>query len=103
VLDNPKTDEREVVTDLFSLGLDDGLLDHPDGLVLLVDKGYRDPAVEQWVNDRGVTVIRPAYRTEPPRPGRGLLRALRQSIESVTDTFKGHSTWNATAAAPIRA
>jgi hypothetical protein len=31
----------------------------------------------------------PRNRTEPPRPGRGLLRAVRQSIESVNDTFKG--------------
>jgi len=32
--------------------------------------------------------VRPAYRGEPARPGRGLLRAVRQSIESVNETFK---------------
>jgi DDE family transposase len=88
-LTNPKLDEREVLTDLFTLDPDDGLLTHPDGLLLIVDKGYRDQATEQWLNDQGVTVIRPAYRNEPPRPGRRLLRALRQTIESVNQTYKG--------------
>ncbi|WP_406045665.1 IS982 family transposase [Micromonospora sp. NBC_00898] len=86
-LTTAKTDEREVLVDLFDL--DNGLLTHPDGLILIVDKGYRDAASEQQLTERGVTMIRPAYRTEPPRPGRALLRALRQSIESVNQTFKG--------------
>ncbi|MGC4857444.1 IS982 family transposase [Micromonospora sp. DT4] len=86
-LTTAKTDEREVLVDLFDL--DNGLLTHPDGLILIVDKGYRDAATEKQLAERGVTMIRPAYRTEPPRPGRALLRALRQSIESVNQTFKG--------------
>lgn len=86
-LTNPKIDEREVLVDLFVL--DQDLLSHPEGLILVVDKGYCDATLEQWLAERGVTVIRPAYRTERPRPGRALLRALRQSIESVNDTFKG--------------
>ncbi|SCF46113.1 hypothetical protein GA0070215_1421, partial [Micromonospora marina] len=55
----------------------------------IVDKGYRDAAVEQQLAERGVTMIRPAYRTEAQRPGRALLHALRQSIESVNQTLKG--------------
>ncbi|MFI6784453.1 IS982 family transposase [Micromonospora sp. NPDC050276] len=51
-------------------------------------KGYRDRDTEAWLNDSGITLVRPAYRTEPARPGRGLLRAVRQSIESVNQTFK---------------
>jgi hypothetical protein len=86
-LANPKIDEREVLVDLFTG--DPDLLTHPDGLVLIVDKGYRDSATELWLAERGVTVVRPAYRTEKPRPGQTLLRALRQTIESVNDTFKG--------------
>jgi hypothetical protein len=54
-----------------------------------VDKGYRDRDTETWLNDSGITVVRPAYRTEPQRRGRGLLRAVRQSIESVNQSFKG--------------
>jgi hypothetical protein len=86
-LANPKTDEREVLVDLFTL--DDGLLRHPDGLVLVVDKGYRGKATEQWLAERRVTVVRPAFAAEPPRPGRRLLRAVRQTIESVNQSFKG--------------
>ncbi|WP_405427136.1 IS982 family transposase [Micromonospora sp. NBC_00617] len=87
-LATPKTDEREVLLDLFDLD-QQGLLTHPDGLLLIVDKGYRDAATEAQLNARDVTVIRPAYKGEAPRPGRPLLRALRQSIESVNQTFKG--------------
>lgn len=83
-----KTDEREVLVDLFDLDTA-GLLRHPGGLVLIVDKGYRDAAMERLLNERGVTVIRPAYRTEKQRPGRMILHASRQSIESVNQTFKG--------------
>jgi hypothetical protein len=82
-----KTDEREALMDLFDL--DTGLLTHPDGLILIADKGYRDAATERQLTERGVTMIRPAYRTEKPRPGRTLLRALRQNIESVNQTLKG--------------
>jgi hypothetical protein len=86
-LTNPKTDEREVLVDLVTL--QPNMFHHPDGLILAVDKGYRDRNTETWLNDSGITVIRPAYRTEPARPGRNLLRAVRQTIESVNDTFKG--------------
>jgi hypothetical protein len=87
-LSTAKTDERDVLVDLFDLD-QAGLLTHPDGLILIVDKGYRDAATEKWLNERNITVLRPAYKGEKPRPGRALLRALRQSIESVNQTFKG--------------
>jgi hypothetical protein len=86
-LSNATTDEREVLVDLVSLQPD--VFHHPDGLILVVDKGYRDQHTETWLGDRGITVVRPAYRNETPRPGRALLHAVRQSIESVNDTFKG--------------
>ena len=86
-LASPSVDERDVLVDLFTL--QPTMLTHPDGLILVVDKGYRDQATEAWLGDRDVTVVRPAYRNEAPRPGRPLLRAVRQTIESVNDTFKG--------------
>lgn len=86
-LADPKTDEREVLADLIVL--DPDTLSHPEGLVLIADTGYRDATVDNWLVERGVTLIRPAYRTKRPRPGRGLLRARRQIIESINDTFKG--------------
>jgi Transposase DDE domain len=85
-LANPKVDEREVLVDLVSLH--PAMFHHPDGLVLVVDKGYRDRATETWLNDDNITVVRPAYSNETPRPGRALLRAVRQTIESVHDTLK---------------
>ena len=86
-LTNPKIDERDVLVDLVAL--QPNIFHHLDGLILAVDKGYRDRNIETWLNDSGITVIRPAYRTEPARPGRSLLRAVRQTIKSVNDTFKG--------------
>jgi hypothetical protein len=85
-LTNAKTDEREVLVDLVSM--QPNMFHHPDGVVLVVDKGYRARDTESWLNEKGITVVRPAYRGEPERPGRGLLRAVRQSIESVNETFK---------------
>jgi hypothetical protein len=86
-LTHPKTDEREVLIDLIEL--DPSAAFHPDGILLVVDKGYRDADTEAWLLDRGITMIRPAYKGEAPRPGRALLHAVRQTIESVNETFKG--------------
>jgi hypothetical protein len=85
-LASPSVNERDVLVDLFTL--QPAMLTHPDGLILVVDKGYRDHATEAWLNQRNVTVIRPAYRKEQTRPGRPLLRAVRQTIESVNNTLK---------------
>jgi len=43
-LTNPTIDERDVLVDLVSLH--PGMFGHPDGLILVVDKGYRDGATE---------------------------------------------------------
>jgi hypothetical protein len=86
-LTHPKTDERDVLIDLVEL--EPGGLFHPDGTILVVDKGYRDANTEAWLRERGITMIRPAYKGEAPRPGRALLHTVRQTIESVNDTLKG--------------
>jgi len=86
-LANPKVDEREILVDLVAL--DPGLLVPPGGAVLLVDKGYRDKVTEHLLAEQGITIVRPAFKNEQPRPGRLLLRALRQIIESVNQTLKG--------------
>jgi hypothetical protein len=85
-LTSPKVDGRDVLVDLVSL--QPHMFHHQDGLILIVDKGYRDRGTETWLNEAGITVVRPAYRNETPRPGRVLLRAVRQTIESVNDTLK---------------
>ena len=53
---------------------------YQDGLILVMGKGYRDAATERWLHEADITVVRPAYRNEPPRPGRVLLQAVRQNI-----------------------
>lgn len=85
-LANPKVDERDVLVDLVSL--QPAMFHHPDGMIMVVDKGYRDRSTEKWLNEADITVVRPAYRNETPRPGRALLHAVRQTIESVNDTLK---------------
>jgi hypothetical protein len=85
-LTHPTVDEREVLVDLVSL--QSTMFHHRDGLILVVDKGYRDRVTETWLNETDISVVRPAYRNEASRPGRMLLRAVRQTIESVNDTLK---------------
>jgi Transposase DDE domain len=85
-LTNPKVDECDVLVDLVSLY--PGMFQHPDGLILVVDRGYRDRVTETWLNEAEITLVRPAYRDEPLRPGRMLLPAVPQTIESVNDTLK---------------
>ncbi len=59
------------------------------GQTLIADKGYRSAAFEADLNDVGITVLRPATRSEAPRPGARFLRPLRQIIESIIQTLKG--------------
>ena len=78
-----KSDERDVAADMIALtGLD------TTGMTLICDKAYRRASFESDLNAAGVTVIRPALKSEPPRPGRRFLRAFRQIIESVNQTLK---------------
>ena len=86
-LANPKTDEREVARDLFEI--EPGLLAHRAGQTVIADRGYASREFETFLNDRGATLVRPAFKNEQPRPGRRLLQPLRQIIESVNDTLKG--------------
>ena len=48
----------------------------------------------------GIDLLRPARKGEPSRPGARLFKPLRQTIESINQTFKGQLTWNAAAATP---
>jgi hypothetical protein len=97
----PKTDEREVLVDLFDV--EPGLLAGRERVVILVDTGYCDAQTEASLAERGVTLVRPAYRGEAPRPGQGLFRPLRQRICRSTRRSRASLTWNATAAARSRA
>ena len=82
-----KADEREVCADM----IDRAGLAQP-GQTLIADKGYRSEDFETGLNDIGITVLRPATRTEAPRTGAKLLRPVRQIIESINWTLKGQLT-----------
>ena len=83
-LTGAKDDERDIATDMISI--DPAL--HRSGQTLIADKGYRSVAFEQRLTDAGITLIRPAYKTEKPRPLQRFLRPFRQIIESVNQTLK---------------
>ena len=82
-----KADEREVAKAMIDRA---GL--YRVGQTLIADKGYRSEDFETGLNDIGITVLRPATRTEAPRPGAKLLRPVRQIIESINWTLKGQLT-----------
>jgi len=86
-LASPKADEREVITDL--LEIEPELLGSRPGQIIVADKGYAGREFETFLNGHGATLIRPARSNEAPRAGAGLLKPLRQIIESVNDTLKG--------------
>ena len=82
-----KADERDVCEDMLATARIARA-----GQTLIADKGYRSEAFETDLKKAGVTVLRPATRTEAPRPGARFLRPLRQIIESVNWTLKGQLT-----------
>lgn len=83
-LTSAKADEREVAADMISIDPDL----HRPGQTLIADKGYRSKAFETDLAEAGITLIRPAYRTEKPQPLQRFLRPFRQIIESVNQTLK---------------
>jgi len=85
-LTSAKTDERD--TALAMLQLDPALADR-NGQVLIADKGYRSTSFESEPNERGITLIRPALKSEKTvRPLTRFLKPFRQIIESTNQTLK---------------
>ena len=78
-----KADEREICGEMLA----HAQIARP-GQTIMADKGYRSADFEQQLNEAGVTLIRPATKTEQPRPGKRFLKALRQTIESIYHTLK---------------
>ncbi len=84
-LTGAKADERTVLTDLIdtTAALAGG------GRTIIADKNYYGRDFESHLAATGFTLLRKARVGEKPRPGTGLLKPLRQTIESVFDTLKG--------------
>jgi hypothetical protein len=61
---------------------------HRPGQVLIGDKGYWRASFETELAAAGMTLIRPTFGSEQPRPHQRFLRPFRQIIESVNQTLK---------------
>ena len=86
-LTGAKADERQVLLDL--LASEPQLVQRRSGQVLLADKHYYGGEFERLLSELGLRLLRPARKGEAIRAGAGLLKPLRQVIESVNQTFKG--------------
>ena len=82
-LTGAKTDERDICLDMLAHAQIDR-----EGQTIMADKGYRSALFEEDLEEAGISLIRPATKTETPRAGKRFLKAFRQTIESVYDTLK---------------
>ena len=94
-LTGAKTDERGICLDMLAHAQIDR-----EGQTIMADKGYRSAHFEEDLEEAGISLIRPATKTETPRAGKRFLKAFRQTIESYTTPSKTNSGSNATADAP---
>jgi hypothetical protein len=90
-LADPKIGEREVLEAMLHRDADliASRTAAGPGLVLITDKGFSGRATETLLNERGISLLRPARKKERQRWGTEALKKLRQLIESVNDTLKG--------------
>lgn len=86
-LTGAKADERQAL--LGMLEADDGLAARHRGQTIIGDKNYFGRDFEQTLTDGDLHLLRPARKGEPERPGAHLFKPLRQTIESINQTFKG--------------
>jgi hypothetical protein len=57
--------------------------------MLIADKNYYGREFEATLPKLGITLLRPARKGEPERPGARFFKPMRQIIESINDTLKG--------------
>jgi hypothetical protein len=85
-LTGAKADERQTL--LGILNADPTLTRDRPGQTLIGDKNYYGKDFEHALATAGIDLLRPARKGEPPRPGAHLFKPLRQTIESINQTFK---------------
>ncbi|MDT0448583.1 IS982 family transposase [Streptomyces hesseae] len=86
-LANPKMDERQVLQAM--LDVEAGLVAERPGLLLIADKGFASKEFENNLALQGIELLRPSFKREKKRKDEGLLKPVRQLIESVNGTLKG--------------
>jgi hypothetical protein len=87
-LTGAKADERETLLDL--LAAEPHLLAARPAQTVIGDKNYFGRTFEHELAKQGIQLLRPTRKGEQQRPGGSLFKPLRQVIESVNETFKGH-------------
>ena len=86
-LTGAKADERTVLLDI--LHTNPALSAGRAGQILLGDKNYFGAEFETTLTEAGLTLLRPARKGEADRAGARFFKPLRQTIESIFDTYKG--------------
>jgi hypothetical protein len=85
-LTGAKADERQTLRGIFEE--DPTLVAQRPGQTLIADKNYYGTQFEQDLTAAGLELLRPARKGESERPGARLFKPLRQTIESINQTFK---------------
>jgi hypothetical protein len=86
-LTGAKADERETLLGMLDAATD--VTACRPGQTIIGDKNYYGQVFEHELTERDLVLLRPARQGEPRRAGTHLFKPLRQTIESVNQTFKG--------------
>ncbi|GAA3524441.1 hypothetical protein FHR32_007432 [Streptosporangium album] len=86
-LTGAKADERETLLGMLDSAPE--MVAARPGQTIIADKNYYGRAFEQALTERDLRLLRPARKGEPERAGARLFKPLRQTIESINQTFKG--------------
>lgn len=93
-LTGAKTDEREALLSILTTDCPAtrarGQAGHKQ--ILIGDKNYFGRMFETQLDESHVELLRPARKGEQERPGAQFFQPLRQTIESIFDTFKDQLT-----------
>ena len=86
-LTGAKADERQVLPGI--LDADPELTAGRAGQIIIGDKNYFGTGFEAGLARAGLTLLRPARKNEAERAGSRFFRPLRQTVESIFDSYKG--------------
>jgi Transposase DDE domain len=86
-LTGAKADERQTL--LGMLTAEPALVVERPGQTLIADKNYYGREFEHTLDQAGIELLRRARQGEPARTGARFFKPLRQTIESINQTFKG--------------
>ena len=82
-----KAGDQETLLDIFAA--EPALLTERPGRVLIGDKNYFGADFQTQLAETGAALLRPARKGEPEPRASSLFKPLRQTIESINQTFKG--------------